>query len=142
MAHDLGVANDVLCLHRLAPRELAACYRLARLAVNPSLAEGGMPFTFAEAVSVGTPVVMADLAVTREVLVQPELRARTLFDPYDATAMADCIEAALADRAGLFSLQRRFFDDSLAPRTWDTVVSEHVAVLDRIARPADSLART
>jgi len=36
---------DVLFLRNLSDRQLAACYRLATLAVNPSLSEGGCPFT-------------------------------------------------------------------------------------------------
>ncbi|MFD2884495.1 glycosyltransferase [Pseudomonas lini] len=64
-----GLQNDVLCLYGLSIQELAACYKLADLAVNPSLSEGGCPFTFTEALSVGTPVVMARIAVTEEILV-------------------------------------------------------------------------
>jgi len=47
---------------------IAACYKLADLAVNPSLSEGGFPFTFTEALSVGTPVVMARIPVTEEII--------------------------------------------------------------------------
>ncbi len=78
-AHNLQ--NDVLCLHGLSAQELAACYRLADLAVNPSLSEGGCPFTLTEALSVGTPVVMARIAVTEEVVTDPELKKLMLFDP-------------------------------------------------------------
>ena len=63
-----NLENDVLFLHRLTLPQLAACYRLADLAINPSLSEGGFPFTFTEALSVGTPVVTSDIAVGREVL--------------------------------------------------------------------------
>ena len=48
--------NDVIFLHGLSVSELAACYKLADLAVSPTLSEGGCPFTFTEALSVGTPV--------------------------------------------------------------------------------------
>ena len=41
---DRNLQNDVLCLHGLSTQQLAACYRLADLAVNPSLSEGGCPF--------------------------------------------------------------------------------------------------
>src|SRR3569623_1362016 len=75
--------HEVLCLWGLTEQELAGCYKQATLAVTPSLSEGGMPFTFAEAVSVGTPVVMADIAVTREVMTSKSLRESSLFDPYD-----------------------------------------------------------
>ncbi|MER8853812.1 glycosyltransferase [Mesorhizobium australicum] len=135
-----NLREDVLCLHGLSETELAACYKLADLAVNPSLFEGGMPFTFSEALSVGTPVVMGDIDVTREIITDPALRAASLFDPYDWRAMAAKIEWALDNREGLYAQQRKFYDDVLAKRTWDDVVAEHVAILDQIAaqprRPA------
>ncbi|WP_210236525.1 glycosyltransferase, partial [Mesorhizobium sp. M3A.F.Ca.ET.201.01.1.1] len=56
---------DVLCVHGLTEPELAACYKMADLAVSPSLSEGGMPFTFTEALSVETPAILADIDVTR-----------------------------------------------------------------------------
>ena len=37
---DHYLQNDVLFLHGLKIQELAACYKLADLAVNPSLSEG------------------------------------------------------------------------------------------------------
>jgi glycosyltransferase involved in cell wall biosynthesis len=124
---------DVLCVHGLTEPELAACYKLADLAVNPSLSEGGMPFTFTEALSLGTPVVMGDIEVTREIITDPALRATTLFDPYDWRAMADKIEWALNNRGSLCTQQRKFYDDVLSRRSWDDVVAEHIAILNEIA---------
>ena len=124
---------DVLFLKDLTERELAATYKLADLAINPSLSEGGMPFTFTEALSVGTPVVMSDIEVTREVLTDPQVLAATVFDPYDWRALADKIEWALNQRDELYTMQRRFYDQQLAQRTWDDVVGEHIALLDQLA---------
>jgi glycosyltransferase involved in cell wall biosynthesis len=78
-----NLVNDVLCLHELSSQELAACYRLADLAVNPSLSEGGFPFTFTEALSVETPVIMSRIAVTEEVITDRNLQEQMLFNPYD-----------------------------------------------------------
>lgn len=128
-----NLRSEVLCIQGLTEAELAACYKLADLAVNPSLSEGGMPFTFTEALSVGTPVVMGDIDVTREIITDPALRAASLFDPYDWRAMADKIEWALDNRESLYAQQRKFYDDVLAKRTWDDVVAEHIAILDEIA---------
>jgi glycosyltransferase involved in cell wall biosynthesis len=128
--HHLG--NDVLCLHGLEIQELAACYTLADLAVNPSLSEGGCPFTFTEALSVDTPVVMARIPVTEEVLTDPELQEMTFFDPYDWKDMACRIEWALSHRDELLAVQRRTYAD-LEQRSWTDVVNEHIEVLDRIA---------
>ena len=125
--------NDVLCLHGLSAKELAACYHLADLAVNPSLSEGGCPFTFTEALSVDTPVVMARIPVTLEVLTDPALEASgTFFDPYEWKEMAACIEAGLRNRENLLAVQMPVYK-KLAERSWRDVVDEYVAALDAIA---------
>jgi glycosyltransferase involved in cell wall biosynthesis len=128
-----NLERDVLCLHDLSEIELAACYSCADLAVCPTLSEGGMPFTFTEAVSVGTPVVMGDIEVTREILVDPGLRQATLFDPYSSRAIADKIEWALSNLDDLCAKQRKFYDDVLSKRTWNDVVGEHISIMERIA---------
>ena len=130
-----NLQNDVLCLHGLSAQELAACYRLADLAVNPSLSEGGCPFTLTEALSVGTPVVMARIAVTEEVVTDPELQNLMLFDPYDWEDMAARIEWALQNKESLLERQLKLYE-RLAERSWKTVVNEYVAILERISTPA------
>lgn len=127
-----NLENDVLCLHGLSEQELAACYRLADLAVNPSLSEGGCPFTFTEALSVGTPALMARIPVTEEVIVDQDLLDLMCFDPYSWKDMARKMEWALQNRALLLERQKPYFDQ-LAQRTWKNVVGEYVAVLDRIS---------
>lgn len=127
-----GLENDVLCLHGLTVQELAACYKLADLAVNPSLSEGGCPFTFTEALSVDTPVVMARIAVTEEILNQPELQDTTFFDPFEWEDMARRIEWALAHREELLALQKNIYQ-CLIQRTWTDVVNEHITVLEAIS---------
>lgn len=133
---DHNLENDVLCLHGLTIKELAACYKLADLAVNPSLSEGGCPFTFTEALSVGTPVVMARIPVTEEVLVDPDLQAITFFDPYDWQDIAYRIEWALNHRDELLAVQRKTYE-KLALRSWTDVVNEHIAVLEKISSSSD-----
>ena len=127
-----NLKNDVLCLSGLTEQELAACYRLADLAVNPSLSEGGCPFTFSEALSVGTPALMARIPVTEEVITSQELRDLMLFDPYDWKDIAAKIEWALAHGEFLLEKQKPFYEQ-LAKRTWRTVVDEYIAILNRIS---------
>lgn len=129
---DHRLENDVLCLPGLDIEELAACYKLADLAVNPSLSEGGCPFTFTEALSVDTPVAMARIPVTEEVLTDSQLQEMTFFDPYDWKDMAYRIEWALNHRDELLDVQRKTYAD-LAQRSWTDVVNEHVEVLEQIA---------
>ena len=126
-----SLENDVICLPGLSVVELAACYKLSMLAVNPSLSEGGCPFTFTEAISVETPVVMADIPVTREVLGSSEDVEVMLFDPYDWKDLARRVEWALENRETLLALQTPIFM-GLAARTWRNVADEHVALLERV----------
>lgn len=127
-----NLQNDILFLHGLTMPELAACYKLATLAVNPSLSEGGCPFTFTEALSVDTPVVMSRIPVTEEVLTDPELQEMTFFDPYDWQDMANRIEWALNNRDLLLDKQRLIYKQ-LATRNWTDVVNEHISVLENIS---------
>jgi glycosyltransferase involved in cell wall biosynthesis len=129
----LGLDEEVLFLHRLTPQELAACYRLATLAVNPSLFEGGFPFTFSEALSVGTPVVMARIPVTQEEIVDSDLDRDMLFDPYDWRDLAARIEWALANRQSLLARQQAYFQRHVAVRTWTDALDDYVVALDRVA---------
>ncbi|XTZ37601.1 glycosyltransferase [Salmonella enterica] len=124
--------EDVFFLNNLSIQEVAACYKLADLAVNPTLSEGGCPFTFTEALSVGTPVVMGRIAVTEEVLTDPNLQEMTFFDPYDWMSIADKIEWALANLDNLRELQLETYN-RLVKRTWEDVVREHIAVMDNVA---------
>lgn len=128
-----GLEMDVLCLRGLSVRQLTACYRLARLAVNPSLSEGGFPFTFDEALSVGTPVVMSRIGVTEEAITDPELQADMLFDPYDWQDMARKIGWALENCDQLYQKQKPVYD-SRSQRTWARVVDDYVSLLDTISR--------
>ncbi|RWL96672.1 glycosyltransferase [Mesorhizobium sp.] len=128
-----NLRSDVLCVHGLTESELAACYKLADVAVSPSLSEGGMPFTFTEALSVGTPAILADIDVTREIIKEPALREASLFDPYDWKALGKKLEWAIQNRSTLYRQQRRFYDDVLARRSWANVVQEHLEALDELA---------
>lgn len=126
-----NLENDVICLHGLSVQELAACYKLADLAVNPSKSEGGFPFTFTEALSVGTPVVMARIGVTEEVVTDPGLQAAMLFEPDDWRQMAERIEWALGNRQRLLAIQTPLYE-RLAKRTWTDVANQHIELLERI----------
>jgi glycosyltransferase involved in cell wall biosynthesis len=122
----------VIFLHGLSVSELAACYKLADLAVNPTLSEGGCPFTFTEALSVGTPVVMSRIPVAEEVLVDSKLQEVTFFDPFDWSDCAKRIEWAVTHRDELLKYQLDVYA-MLCKRTWTDVVAEHVKVLDNIS---------
>jgi glycosyltransferase involved in cell wall biosynthesis len=126
-----GLDLDILSLPNI-PRDVhAAFYHLAALTVVPTLFEGGFPFQFSESMSVGTPVVMSDIAATREVL--PErLVDRMLFDPTDPMSIAARIEWALDNRDTLRDIQTPFYEE-MKMRTWDKVADEYLDVFREVA---------
>lgn len=124
--------KDVLILTGLSLKELAACYKLADVVVNPSLSEGGCPFTLTEALSVKTPVIMANIPVTTEVITDPNLQELMLFDPYDWQSLADRLEWAVYNKEELLKLQLPVYEQ-LNLRTWRHVVDEYLSILDQLA---------
>ncbi len=113
----------------------AAFYHLAKLTVVPTLFEGGFPFPCTESLSVGTPVVMSDIAMTREVI-PSDLAPLMLFDPYDVPAMADRIQWALQHRAELLGRQQQFYQQ-LKQRTWAKVADEYINVFREVSEGSE-----
>lgn len=91
-AQTAGVADLVHFVGFVAPGELVALYRMARLMVFPSMFEGwGLPVV--EAMSAGLPVACSNATCL------PALTAGAaeLFDPTDATAIADAVAKVWLD---------------------------------------------
>ncbi len=86
---DNGLHADVLSLHSVPNKVLAALYHLASLSVTPTNFEGGFPFTFSEAYSVGTPSIMSRIPVVQEVIDDPELQDLMTFNPLDVDDIAN-----------------------------------------------------
>ncbi|MET3520654.1 glycosyltransferase [Mesorhizobium abyssinicae] len=127
---------DVILAQNVSDQMLAALYRGAALAVNPTLYEGGFPFTFTEAMSVGTPVVMSRIPQTEE-FIQGELADQMLFDPLSPEEIAEKIVFGLSHRSELYELQLPLYE-RLRERTWRDVAREHVAAFERILADHDS----
>lgn len=127
-----GLQDEVVIVHDLTDQELAAAYRLASLAVSPTLAEGACPFMVAEALSVGTPVVCSDIPVTREVVRDPSLRDAMCFDPYDREDMVKRMLWALRNRDELLRMQQPLWQQ-MSARTWAVAAREYRHALDETA---------
>ncbi|WP_242922451.1 glycosyltransferase [Caulobacter sp. CCUG 60055] len=123
-SHDL--LGAVVPLPRLSQGVHAQFYAAASLAVSASLFEGGMPFTFSEAVSVGTPAILARIPVT-EASVPNYLQARMLFDPTNVRDMARVMKEALED-SSLLRAQGEYHSE-LCRRSWRDVASEYINAL-------------
>jgi glycosyltransferase involved in cell wall biosynthesis len=113
-----GVSNQVL----------ASLYCWASLAVNPTLFEGGFPFTFTEAYSVGTPSLLSNIAMVREKIVDSSLRDRMIFDPLNPQDLANKILWGIDHRAELFDSQRMLYE---AFPTWEMVAKSYSDSLRR-----------
>lgn len=125
--HELS--NEVIGMWNLPANVLAALYCCADLVVNPTLYEGGFPFTFGEGMSVGTPSVMSDIPQVREVL-EPEGLEEMMFDPYDWKAMADKIEWALQHKETLYNRELPLYE-KMAQRTPAVVAEDYVHAFER-----------
>ena len=120
---------DVIPFVAVSAQELAALYRCADLVVNPSLYEGGFPFTFGEGMSVGIPSVMSDIPQIRDVVEPFGLADEMLFDPYDWKAMADKIEYGLKHRDELYQKELPMYRE-MEKRTSDVVAKEYISAFE------------
>jgi glycosyltransferase involved in cell wall biosynthesis len=113
--------RDFISMPDLPREEHAALFHCAAVAVHASIFEGGhAPFPFYEAVSVGTPCLMARGPHTEELLESaPELE-RFLFDPNDAGALARLIVETCTNRNEALAIQQGAYN-RLQRRSWSDV---------------------
>jgi glycosyltransferase involved in cell wall biosynthesis len=119
---------DIISLYDVPGEVLTALNHLAVCAVNPTLFEGGFPFTFTEAYSVGTPSVMSNIPMVKAEIDDPELCKQMLFDPYDLTDMVNKIEWAVKNHEELFKLQAPLYQ-KFKQRNWNLVADEYINLL-------------
>lgn len=125
-----GMQPDVLAFQGVDGQELASLYRCAELVVNPTLYEGGFPFTFGEGMSVGTPSVMSDIPQVRSVVQKYGLENVMLFDPNDPDAIAEKIGFGLAHKAELYQQELPMYRD-MESRTEEVVAQEYIEAFQR-----------
>ena len=92
LVNELDLSNHVVLTGFIPDDQLGALYRGAALFVLPSLFEGfGMPAV--ESLALGTPTLVSDLPVLREVTLNA---AHYIADPLNERQMADEIAQVLA----------------------------------------------
>lgn len=116
---------DVITFRDCTNQQLAALYKCAKLVVNPTLFEGGFPFTFGEGMSVGTPSVMSAIPQVLEVMGEETESEKYLFDPCNYKDMASKIIYGLDHGEEIYKLQKKVFD-KMMKRTWKEVGEEYV----------------
>ena len=116
---------------------LNATLASADLAVSPSLFEGSLPYMLYEAVSVGTPCLLADIPVTREAARdEDEFRELTLFNPHDPRVIADHIVHALSRAGHLLRVQKVFVEQYYRTAGWDVAAERYWETIDRVSSHA------
>ena len=120
--------NDIIIFNNVPAKTLAALYKCADLAVNPTLYEGGFPFTFCEAMSVGTPCILSDIPQTREEI-EPAGLTQVLFDPYDYLKIAEKIGWALQNLDDLYKIELPLYE-RMSSRTYGMVADEYVRTFE------------
>lgn len=132
LAHDADVKDyiykkrlqyDILSFFNVTNQQLAALYMQAELVVNPTLYEGGFPFTFGEGMSVGTPSIMSNIPQVMEVVSGYNLED-CIFDPYDYKDLAEKIIFGLEHKDYIYKKQKTLYD-VLSSRGWEDVCKDY-----------------
>lgn len=132
-AAELGLADRVRFVGRLADAELREWYRAADLVVVPTAAYEGFGLVVAEALASGTPVVGTPVGAIPELL-RP-LEEALVADAPDAASLARAIERALTQDGA--ELRRRSRDYACARFDWELVTTAwEQALLEPLAEHA------
>jgi glycosyltransferase involved in cell wall biosynthesis len=128
---NLGCNSFIEFLPNLDDETLDLVIEHSSLAVSPSLFEGSLPYTFYEAVSLGTPCLLADIPVTRAATKGHDaFRQRSVFDPHHPQSVADAIEGCLEDLEGLKILQSLFLADYYDEHSWPRTAERYWRAFD------------
>jgi len=123
---------DILFAYDVPDQVLAALYSRAVLVVNPTLYEGGFPFTFTEGMSVGTPSIMSDIPQVTE-YIDGDLAAKMLFQPMSPNDIADKIAFGINNRSELYELQKPLYD-KLKNRNWSDVANDYLDTFQKVIK--------
>lgn len=119
--------RDIVSMPDLPRLEHAAFYHCAAVAVHASIFEGGhAPFPFSEAISVGTPCLMARGPHLNEFIVGEPAMAPFAFDPNDADALSGLLTATLDRRSEAVAAQRMVYE-RLRRRSWSQVAAAYAS---------------
>lgn len=117
------LSEEIIVCSGVSSQQLAALYYCSDLVVNPTLYEGGFPFTFCEGMSVGTPSLMSNIPVVTEII-DKNVYGEMLFNPYDYHELADRIEWALCNIEYLYEKELVLYKE-LIKRTNNIVSGEY-----------------
>jgi len=117
----------------IAPSALAALMRDSRMLLAPSLFEGlGLPPI--EALALGTPAIVSDIPVKREVFAGIPM---LFHDPHDPASLARAIETLLEDEAAGWAMVESFAPQ-LAFYLPETIAAKIVAAYEGLSSACDA----
>ncbi|OEE76863.1 glycosyltransferase [Vibrio ordalii] len=125
-----GLHCDVISLTDVPTKVLAALNKHAICHVNPTLFEGGFPFTFSEAYSVGTPSVMSRIPMVKEIVKEYDDYPNMFFEPTSIASIVDCVSWVINNRDLALELQEPLYEN-FKRRTWDIVANEYIKSIER-----------
>lgn len=132
--------RDLVSMPDLPREEHAALYHCAALAVHASIFEGGhAPFPFYEAVSVGTPCLMARGPHVEELIEGQPALGDFVFDPNDADGLARMIVRTLDARDDALRIQSEVYEN-LRRRSWSDVANAYAdAAVGKTSTPEPTM---
>lgn len=124
---------EVLPIPRVPNKIHAALYHCAQVAAHVSFFEGGVgAFAFDEAISVGTPIVLARNNATLELSSDAGYRS-LLADPYSLDDIRDKLDAALSSPEQWYAVQANVYNQ-MKRRTWQVAGQEYYRVFKEVAK--------
>lgn len=122
------ISKKVKIVRNVPTNALYSLYKYAEAVPVPSVFEGGFPYQACEALYMGTPVVMADIEVTRERIefygFTSEQCGISMFPPYNADDLANKLYALLNNRDGFLKKQEKFAKVLLG-HSWEQTIEEY-----------------
>lgn len=118
-----NLKHQIFSFSKCSAQTLASLYNRAELVVNPTLYEGGFPFTFVEAYSVGTPSILSNIPQVSEAIRNINISEMT-FDPYNYIDIAKSIIWAIENKESLLKKQQGLYK-LWGNRTWDIAAKEY-----------------
>ncbi len=135
MAEGNDLMDDIAYIESASNEELNVLYQNCAMCIATSFGEGGMPWPIFEALANNTPVIAANIAVTRERLIfcgiKPEESELFLFDPLDANELTKNIEYVLTNR-DLVARKQQTIKDKLFLWQWSDVAEKYMEIFNRV----------
>ncbi len=131
-----GLQKRVIFTGRVPHEEVLEIYALADVLVYPRISTRTTrittPLKPVEAMAMGKPVIVSDLAAMRE-LVRPG-ETGLLFRPGDSDDLAETIAGLLGDEARCGRIGRQAREHVLAVRQWDKLVARYLPIYQQAQR--------